>query len=165
MENRQDAPGAVLEFRLPDLGEGLTDAELVSWAVAVGDTVRLNQTIAEVETAKAVVSLPCPFTGRVVELLAQPGDTIPVGAPLIRVEHEQASGPDAAAGAAGHTSVLVGYGPEGRRHPGDAGQPLLRETFRTPAATALRKPPHPSRSRGRSTTRSRSPNICARRSA
>lgn len=156
MEDRQDAPGAVLEFRLPDLGEGLTDAELVSWAVAVGETVQLNQTIAEVETAKAVVSLPCPFAGRVVELLAQPGDTVPVGAPLIRVEHEQAAGPDAAAD--GRTSVLVGYGPEGRRHPGDAGQPLPRKTFRTPQATALRKPPHPSRSRGRPTTRSRSPN-------
>ncbi|WP_280310948.1 dihydrolipoamide acetyltransferase family protein [Nocardia abscessus] len=101
MEDRPGPSASVLEFRLPDLGEGLTDAELVSWAVAVGDTVELNQTIADVETAKAVVSLPSPFAGRVVELLAQPGDTVAVGAPLIRVERESS-----------RASVLVGYGPE-----------------------------------------------------
>ncbi|MCL2534204.1 MAG: 2-oxo acid dehydrogenase subunit E2, partial [Nocardiaceae bacterium] len=98
------------EFRLPDLGEGLTEAELVSWAVAVGDTVELNQTIAEVETAKALVELPSPFTGVVRELLAQPGDTVPVGTALIRIE---STGPD---GTEAHPepttdSVLVGYGP------------------------------------------------------
>ncbi|MGW4330370.1 dihydrolipoamide acetyltransferase family protein [Nocardia sp. NPDC004573] len=98
----------MLEFRLPDLGEGLTDAELVSWAVAVGDTVELNQPIADVETAKAVVSLPSPFAGRVIELLARPGDTVAVGAPLIRV---QAAGADDTS-ETGPTSVLVGYGPE-----------------------------------------------------
>ncbi|WP_159839296.1 dihydrolipoamide acetyltransferase family protein [Nocardia sp. CY41] len=110
MENhaRQDLPASVLEFRLPDLGEGLTDAELVSWAVAVGDTVELNQPIADVETAKAVVSLPSPFAGRVIELLARPGDTVAVGAPLIRV---QAAGADDTS-ETGRTSVLVGYGPE-----------------------------------------------------
>ncbi|MGW4356042.1 biotin/lipoyl-containing protein, partial [Nocardia sp. NPDC004582] len=74
-----------MEFRLPDLGEGLADAELVSWSVAVGDTVALNQVIAEVETAKAQVALPSPYAGTVVELLARPGDTVPVGAPLIRI--------------------------------------------------------------------------------
>ncbi|MBU3061734.1 2-oxo acid dehydrogenase subunit E2 [Nocardia sp. NEAU-G5] len=113
-----------LEFRLPDLGEGLTEAELISWAVAVGDVVELNQTIAEVETAKAQVALPCPFAGRVTELLAQPGDTVPVGAPLIRVHSDT---PAASAGANGtaerqasgetaapseRRSVLVGYGPD-----------------------------------------------------
>ncbi|WP_051022166.1 dihydrolipoamide acetyltransferase family protein [Nocardia pneumoniae] len=129
MENHapQPLPASVLEFRLPDLGEGLTDAELVSWAVDVGDTVELNQTIAEVETAKAVVSLPCPFAGRVVELLAQPGDTVAVGAPLIRVEQERKTGPeDTTARESGRSSVLVGYGPDEeatsrRRRP--AGQP------------------------------------------
>ncbi|MEU2043155.1 dihydrolipoamide acetyltransferase family protein [Nocardia niwae] len=110
MENqaRQDLPASVLEFRLPDLGEGLADAELVSWAVAVGDTVELNQTIADVETAKALVSLPSPFAGRVLELLARPGDTVAVGAPLIRV---LAAGADDTS-EAGRASVLVGYGPE-----------------------------------------------------
>ncbi|MEU8897111.1 dihydrolipoamide acetyltransferase family protein [Nocardia sp. NPDC048505] len=102
-------PNDVLEFRLPDLGEGLADAELQSWAVAVGDTVELNQTIAEVETAKAVVALPSPFAGVVVELLAEPGDTVAVGAPLIRVRGEQ----DAPPAESGRTAVLVGYGPEG----------------------------------------------------
>ncbi|MGN2641380.1 dihydrolipoamide acetyltransferase family protein [Nocardia takedensis] len=77
--------GHVLEFRLPDLGEGHANAELLSWAVGVGDTVELNQTIGEVETTKAVLALPSPFSGTVVELLARPGDTVPVGAPLIRV--------------------------------------------------------------------------------
>ncbi|MFJ4658392.1 dihydrolipoamide acetyltransferase family protein [Nocardia sp. NPDC088792] len=97
-----------MEFRLPDLGEGLVDAELVSWAVKVGDTVTLNQTIAEVETAKAQVALPSPYAGTVLELLAQPGETVPVGAPLIRI------GTDAGAGAtpAQRQAVLVGYGPD-----------------------------------------------------
>ncbi|WP_280386843.1 dihydrolipoamide acetyltransferase family protein [Nocardia wallacei] len=110
-----DDQNHVLEFRLPDLGEGLTEAELVSWAVAVGDQVELNQAIAEVETAKAQVELPCPFSGKVLELLAQPGDTVPVGAPLIRVATEFAVAPpqrpDAPTDA--RQSVLVGYGPEG----------------------------------------------------
>ncbi|WP_373281105.1 dihydrolipoamide acetyltransferase family protein [Nocardia araoensis] len=99
----------MLEFRLPDLGEGLTDAELVSWAVDVGDTVELNQEIADVETAKAVVSLPSPFAGRVVELLARPGDTVAVGSPLIRI---RTAGAEETADETGRTSVLVGYGPE-----------------------------------------------------
>ncbi|NKY50611.1 dihydrolipoamide acetyltransferase family protein [Nocardia vermiculata] len=105
-----DGNDHVLEFRLPDLGEGLTEAELLSWSVAVGDTVELNQTIAEVETAKAQVELPCPFAGQVAELLAQPGDTVAVGAPLIRVRVEAgtAAPPD---DAQARTSVLVGYGP------------------------------------------------------
>ncbi|MBF6298683.1 2-oxo acid dehydrogenase subunit E2 [Nocardia amamiensis] len=133
---RQPLPASVLEFRLPDLGEGLTDAELVSWAVEVGDTVQLNQTIAEVETAKAVVSLPCPFAGRVVELLAQPGDTVAVGAPLIRVEQERKTAPEGATGEPGRSSVLVGYGPEEepasrRRRP--AGQPA--QQISQPVAT------------------------------
>ncbi|MFI7670044.1 dihydrolipoamide acetyltransferase family protein [Nocardia sp. NPDC049526] len=112
MEDRapEEDQGNILEFRLPDLGEGLTDAELVSWSVGVGDTVQLNQTIADVETAKAVVSLPSPFSGTVIELLARPGETIAVGAPLIRVRNDLAVVPE---GANGRTSVLVGYGPEG----------------------------------------------------
>ncbi|MFI6171942.1 dihydrolipoamide acetyltransferase family protein [Nocardia sp. NPDC051052] len=125
MEDRaKPGHGDILEFRLPDLGEGLADAELVSWSVSVGDAVELNQTIAEVETAKAVVALPSPFAGLVVELLAQPGETVLVGAPLIRVR-DSAAAPASRAGetngaevsseapGAGRTAVLVGYGPEG----------------------------------------------------
>ncbi|WP_430331854.1 dihydrolipoamide acetyltransferase family protein [Rhodococcus sp. ACT016] len=100
----------VEEFRLPDLGEGLTEAELVSWAVAVGDTVALNQVIAEVETAKALVELPSPFAGVVRELLARPGDTVPVGTALIRIESTRAGGAESHGGPTAD-SVLVGYGP------------------------------------------------------
>lgn len=67
------------QFRLPDLGEGLTESELVAWHVAVGDTITLNQTIAEVESAKAVVALPSPFAGVVTRLVGEPGATISVG--------------------------------------------------------------------------------------
>lgn len=74
------------DFRLPQLGEGLTESELVQWHVAVGDTVALNQTIAEVETAKAVVELPSPFAGVVSALHAEPGATVNVGAVLISFE-------------------------------------------------------------------------------
>lgn len=73
----------IAEFRLPDLGEGLTEAEVVQWLVAPGDAVALNQTLAEVETAKAVVELPSPYEGTVTDLHAQAGDTVAVGAPLI----------------------------------------------------------------------------------
>lgn len=73
----------ITEFRLPDLGEGLPEAELVQWLVAEGDTVALNQTIAEVETAKAVVELPSPYAGVVSKLHAEPGDIVTVGSVLI----------------------------------------------------------------------------------
>lgn len=74
---------SVQDFRLPDLGEGLPEAELVQWLVAEGDTVALNQTIAEVETAKAVVELPSPHAGTVTALHAAPGDVVAVGSVLI----------------------------------------------------------------------------------
>ncbi|WP_417511785.1 dihydrolipoamide acetyltransferase family protein [Microbacterium sp.] len=85
------------EFHLPDLGEGLTDAEVVQWLVAPGDTVTLNQTLAEVETAKAVVELPSPFEGTVSTLHAEAGETVEVGAPLIAfdVPGDDAVEPDA----------------------------------------------------------------------
>lgn len=72
-------------FNLPDVGEGLTEAEIVTWLVAPGDTVELNQTICEIETAKSLVELPSPFSGTVAELLAAVGDTVAVGSPLLRV--------------------------------------------------------------------------------
>jgi 2-oxoisovalerate dehydrogenase E2 component (dihydrolipoyl transacylase) len=100
----------VRRFLLPDLGEGLTEAEVVAWHVAAGDTVTLNQVLAEVETEKAVVELPSPFAGTVVELLAQPGDTVAVGAPLVAVD--TGGGTDEQAPIAeDRVSVLVGYGP------------------------------------------------------
>jgi pyruvate dehydrogenase E2 component (dihydrolipoamide acetyltransferase) len=80
------------EFKLPDLGEGLTEAEVLRWLVAEGETITLNQPIVEVETAKAVVEIPAPYAGTVVKLHAGEGDSLDVGAPLISV--------DTAAGAA-----------------------------------------------------------------
>lgn len=72
-------------FRLPDLGEGLTEAGLVQWLVAVGDTITTDQPIAEVETAKSIVELPSPFAGVITALHGTAGDTIDVGAPVLEV--------------------------------------------------------------------------------
>ncbi|NBT46747.1 MAG: 2-oxo acid dehydrogenase subunit E2 [Actinobacteria bacterium] len=72
-------------FDLPDVGEGLTEAEIVSWKVKVGDVVAVNQIIVEIETAKSLVELPCPFAGTVTELLANEGDTVNVGSHIIAV--------------------------------------------------------------------------------
>src|SRR6478735_3962819 len=89
-------------FLLPDLGEGLTEAELVNWLVAVGDEIRVDQPIAEVETAKSVVEVPSPYAGTVAELHGEPGQTLDVGKPLIsvtplasRVEPVETSNPPA----------------------------------------------------------------------
>jgi pyruvate dehydrogenase E2 component (dihydrolipoamide acetyltransferase) len=107
-------------FRLPDLGEGLTESEVVNWRVAVGDTVTLNQIIAEVETAKAIVELPAPYAGTITRIYAEPGVTVNVGEPLIDFEVPDAGGngsSDApttpiaqAGGAEAVTPNLVGYG-------------------------------------------------------
>ncbi|HYZ57077.1 MAG TPA: dihydrolipoamide acetyltransferase family protein [Streptosporangiaceae bacterium] len=74
------------QFRLPDVGEGLTEADIVSWHVQPGDKVAINQVIVEIETAKAVVELPCPFDGVVAQLLVDEGQTVDVGTPIIAVE-------------------------------------------------------------------------------
>ncbi|TDK26925.1 2-oxo acid dehydrogenase subunit E2 [Arthrobacter crusticola] len=110
----------IKEFRLPDLGEGLTESEIVNWHVAVGDTVELNQIIADVETAKAVVELPSPYAGVIAELHEQPGTVVEVGAPLVSFEVAGPAGaPPTTGGAAsaGDTGApakrepnLVGYG-------------------------------------------------------
>ncbi|MEU9808593.1 dihydrolipoamide acetyltransferase family protein [Mycobacterium sp. NPDC050853] len=94
---------AVKQFLLPDLGEGLTEADLITWKVKVGDEVKLNQVLADVETAKAMVELPSPYEGTVVALEATESSTIAVGSPLISIEVAGAE-PDQPAN-------LVGYGP------------------------------------------------------
>jgi pyruvate dehydrogenase E2 component (dihydrolipoamide acetyltransferase) len=94
-------------FLLPDLGEGLTEAEIVTWHVQIGDTVTVDQPIVEVETAKAVVEVPVPFAGRVTALHGQPGDVVAVGEPLLSVDTAESG------------NVLVGYGTSSghrRRH-------------------------------------------------
>lgn len=78
-------------FPLPDVGEGLTEAEIVTWMVAPGDTVELNQVVCEIETAKSLVELPSPFSGVVTELLAEVGQTVPVGEPIMRIRTEGGS--------------------------------------------------------------------------
>ncbi|BBE22293.1 dihydrolipoamide acetyltransferase component of pyruvate dehydrogenase complex [Arthrobacter sp. MN05-02] len=85
-------PARVREFRLPDLGEGLTESEIVQWHVTVGDTVELNQIIADVETAKAVVELPSPYAGVVVHLHAAAGSVVDVGAPIVSFEVPEPDG-------------------------------------------------------------------------
>ncbi|MEV0403268.1 dihydrolipoamide acetyltransferase family protein [Actinoallomurus sp. NPDC050550] len=77
--------GELKQFKLPDVGEGLTEADIVKWHVRPGDTVEVNQTIVEIETAKAVVELPCPYEGTVAELLVEEGMTVDVGVPIISV--------------------------------------------------------------------------------
>jgi 2-oxoisovalerate dehydrogenase E2 component (dihydrolipoyl transacylase) len=77
---------ATKDFLLPDLGEGLTEGEIVSWLVAVGDTVEVDQPVAEMETAKAVVEVPSPFAGVITALHGEPGDEVEVGTPLVTID-------------------------------------------------------------------------------
>jgi 2-oxoisovalerate dehydrogenase E2 component (dihydrolipoyl transacylase) len=141
------ASATLRQFKLPDVGEGLTEGEILQWLVAVGDTVTVNQPLCEVETAKAAVELPSPYAGTVVELHHEAGETVDVGTPIITIDiggegggrvaggsasSVPAASPEAAADAepaagliggpapGGRTSVLVGYGPrntEARRRP------------------------------------------------
>ena len=80
------------EFKLPDVGEGLTEADIVRWHVKPGDTVVVNQIIVEIETAKAVVELPSPYAGTVASLLVPEGQTADVGTPIISVDTSPAVG-------------------------------------------------------------------------
>ncbi|MDQ1690237.1 MAG: hypothetical protein QOD87_345, partial [Pseudonocardiales bacterium] len=73
-------------FKLPDIGEGLTEADILRWDVAVGDTVTVNQTLVEVETAKAAVELPCPFAGVIHEIFFDVGATVDVGQPIVSIK-------------------------------------------------------------------------------
>src|ERR1700689_2604181 len=106
------------DFLLPDLGEGLEEAEVISWHVQVGDRVEVDQIVTEVETAKAVVEVPIPFAGLVSALHAEPGATVTVGAPLISVTDAvqpvpglREPGITSPAQADEHSgSVLIGYG-------------------------------------------------------
>jgi len=88
------------QFKLPDVGEGLTEGEILTWYVQVGDHVTINQTLVEIETAKAAVELPSPYEGEVVELLASVGDVVDVGAPIITIETEPGAAPTVPAPAA-----------------------------------------------------------------
>ncbi|MBX9396468.1 2-oxo acid dehydrogenase subunit E2 [Streptomyces sp. TRM72054] len=89
----------VLEFKLPDLGEGLTEAEIVRWLVQVGDVVAVDQPVVEVETAKAMVEVPCPYGGVVTARFGEEGTELPVGAPLLTVAVGAVASGDAGEGA------------------------------------------------------------------
>ncbi|MER6625475.1 dihydrolipoamide acetyltransferase family protein [Streptomyces sp. NPDC000931] len=134
----------VLEFKLPDLGEGLTEAEIVRWLVEVGDVVAVDQPVVEVETAKAMVDVPCPYGGVVTARFGAEGTELPVGAPLLTVAvgepadgrpagdpspAEPAESEDARGGTPateGSGNVLVGYG--------TAAAPARRRRVRPPQA-------------------------------
>jgi 2-oxoisovalerate dehydrogenase E2 component (dihydrolipoyl transacylase) len=105
----------VKEFLVPDLGEGLEDATITSWSVAVGDDVELNQTLCTVETNKAEVEIPSPYAGRIIELGGGEGDTLNVGSLLVRVATDVAAAaepvvPSQNGGTPKRKAVLVGYG-------------------------------------------------------
>jgi pyruvate dehydrogenase E2 component (dihydrolipoamide acetyltransferase) len=158
------------EFKLPDVGEGLTEADIVAWHVKPGDQVEVNQIIVEIETAKAVVELPSPWDGTVARLLAEEGQTVDVGVPIITVEvagsgpapapeetnnAERAMVPAAAtsppAAPPERQAVLVGYGVKAssttrrarKTAPAIAASPTAPQAPapQPPAPRALAKPP------------------------
>ncbi|TXS23161.1 dihydrolipoamide acetyltransferase family protein [Streptomyces sp. gb1(2016)] len=146
----------VLEFKLPDLGEGLTEAEVVRWLVEVGDVVAVDQPVVEVETAKAMVEVPCPYGGVVTARFGEEGTELPVGAPLLTVavgspeatESRGASGgpPGDGAGSEASGNVLVGYGtgaPAARRRrvrPAPVGQAPTTAAHPAPVTAARSAP-------------------------
>jgi pyruvate dehydrogenase E2 component (dihydrolipoamide acetyltransferase) len=130
----------IKEFRLPDLGEGLTESEILSWKVGVGDTVSLNQVIAEVETAKAVVELPSPFAGVIRELHEQPGTIVEVGKPIVSFEvSDDAATPSPVPGTPASSPVSPASGPgalegqEAKRQPNLVGYGAVVESSTRPA--------------------------------
>ncbi|MFE4617837.1 dihydrolipoamide acetyltransferase family protein [Streptomyces sp. NPDC056747] len=150
----------VLEFKLPDLGEGLTEAEIVRWLVAVGDVVAIDQPVVEVETAKAMVEVPCPYGGVVTARYGEEGTELPVGAPLLTVavggtgapEELTEAAPEAAPKATAEDAVsseysgnvLVGYGtagPAARRRRVKHASPTAGQTPAAPKAPAAAPAP------------------------
>ncbi|GAA0446703.1 dihydrolipoamide acetyltransferase family protein [Streptomyces sp. NPDC046215] len=139
----------VREFTLPDLGEGLTEAEVVRWLVKVGDVVVVDQPVVEVETAKAMVEVPCPYGGVVTARFGEEGSELPVGAPLLTVAvgeplpagaaaphaKDSTSGAPEGRGAEGSGNVLVGYGTQAPA--------ARRRRIRTPAGGPAVPPPAP----------------------
>lgn len=142
-------------FNLPDVGEGLTEAEILSWKVAPGDTVEVNDILVEIETAKSVVELPSPYEGTVQELMVDEGETVEVGTPIIAIAGEGAEDgggsrpaaerPDAApqqaaapAGEQGGGNALVGSGPKA-----DPVKRRVRKKASQPAAASAQLPAAP----------------------
>ncbi|GAB2997544.1 dihydrolipoamide acetyltransferase family protein [Saccharothrix stipae] len=144
------------QFPMPDTAEGLTEAEILTWHVAPGDAVKVNQVIVEIETAKAAVELPCPWDGVVTELLAEVGQTVEVGVPIITIDVDPGGSAPAATPApasasasngkigeempGGRIATLVGYGPRAgaakRRQRKDAPAPVAAAPVSAPAVPA-----------------------------
>ena len=118
----------VNEFKLPDVGEGLTEAEILAWHVQVGDTVKINDIICEIETAKSVVELPSPYAGVVSALLVPEGETVAVGTPIIRI------------GEAGQGPAESGQGPAESGHDAAEEQPLTLVGSGPKEAALVRRP-------------------------
>ncbi|MFI2567295.1 dihydrolipoamide acetyltransferase family protein [Cellulosimicrobium funkei] len=116
------------KFNLPDAGEGLTEAEIVHWHVAVGDAVTVNQTIVEIETAKSLVELPSPYTGVVTEILTPEGTTVEVGVPIIVVDTDPG-------GTAPAPTAPAGVVPDGADAPAATASPQTGTGDATPAAS------------------------------
>ena len=142
------------DFTLPDVGEGLTEAEIVSWKVKPGDTVIMNQVLVEIETAKSLVELPSPFAGTVSALLVEEGQTVEVGTPIITVSSDGADVELTAPAAADESivadtaatvapaeeksgAVLVGYGVSGHGGSRRRAATVSPAVAATPAATSL----------------------------
>ena len=129
------------DFLVPDLGEGLEDATVSSWSVAVGDVVELNQTLCTLETAKAEVEIPSPYAGRVTDLGGDVGDVLPVGAVLVRVDTGDAV-PTPKTNGAEHVEeprnpVLVGYGTDATADRSRRDRPRAKPAVRKLAAELL----------------------------
>lgn len=131
-------------FRLPDLGEGLTESEIVTWRVAEGDAVTVNQVLADVETAKAVVEVSSPFAGVVATLHGSEGETLEVGAPLVTFTVEGAGGDGGDTESEGRVPTLVGYGAAP-----DTGRPVRRARRGGSAGSATSPAPAGEPERGR----------------
>ena len=120
--------GEIKRFNLPDVGEGLTEAEILSWSVQVGDIVTTNQILVEIETAKAAVELPSPWPGKVVELLVEEGATVDVGTPIIGIDIDPSTpstggatgGDDMTSGVAATAEALSRTSPEASPAPAPA---------------------------------------------
>ncbi|HEX4834188.1 MAG TPA: biotin/lipoyl-containing protein, partial [Trebonia sp.] len=128
------------EFRLPDVGEGLTEADIVNWRVKAGDTVTVNQVIVEIETAKSLVELPSPWAGTVSRLLVEESSTVDVGVPIIEIEV-----PGAAGGPAGSApaSSAPGSSAPGSSAPGAEAPAAATAAAASPAPQAPAAPPAP----------------------
>ncbi|MBA2464008.1 MAG: 2-oxo acid dehydrogenase subunit E2, partial [Nocardioidaceae bacterium] len=111
------------EYKLPDVGEGLTEAEIVTWKVKVGDVIKINDIVVEIETAKSLVELPSPYAGTIAALLVPEGETVAVGTPIIRI------------GEAGEPAEPAGDGQPARTAPAATPAGLGEIDMSNPAAT------------------------------